>query len=112
MPEIGTTLREARLRARMDLAQIEAQTKIRAKFLLALENEEWNVLPGQAYVKGFLRTYSEALGIDSKPLIDEYKRRYERPTVIEQQPIVPVTPRMPRQPVRLPREWAIGIVVV
>ncbi len=41
MPEIGATLREARMRARIDVSEIEAQTKIRAKYLRALENEEW-----------------------------------------------------------------------
>ena len=46
MPEIGATLREARMRARIDVSEIEAQTKIRAKYLRALENEEWGLLPG------------------------------------------------------------------
>ncbi len=47
MPEIGATLREARMRARIDVSEIEAQTKIRAKYLRALENEEWGLLPGR-----------------------------------------------------------------
>ena len=46
MAEIGATLREARMRARIDVSEIEAQTKIRAKYLRALENEEWDLLPG------------------------------------------------------------------
>ena len=46
MPDIGTTLREARMRARIDISEIEAETKIRAKYLRALENEEWDLLPG------------------------------------------------------------------
>jgi cytoskeleton protein RodZ len=78
MPEIGATLREARMRARIDISEIEAETKIRAKYLRALENEEWNLLPGQTYVKTFLRTYAEALGLDAKLLVEEYKLRHEQ----------------------------------
>ena len=51
MPEIGATLREARMRARIDVSEIEAQTKIRAKYLRALENEEWDLLPGPTFVQ-------------------------------------------------------------
>ena len=87
MPEIGASLRDARMRARMDVAEIEAQTKIRAKYLRALENEEWDLLPGPTYVKSFLRTYAEALDLDAKLLVDEYKLRHERLSDVELQPI-------------------------
>ena len=80
MPEIGATLREARMRARIDISEIEAETKIRAKYLRALENEEWGLLPGPAYVRSFLRTYAEALDLDAKLLLEEYKLRHERPS--------------------------------
>ncbi len=79
MPEIGATLREARMRERIDVSEIEAKTKIRAKYLRALENEEWDLLPGPTFVKSFLRTYAEALGLDSKALLEEYKLHYEHP---------------------------------
>ena len=46
MPEIGETLREARMRRRIDMAEVESATKIRAKYLRALESEEWELLPG------------------------------------------------------------------
>ncbi|MCW3014937.1 MAG: hypothetical protein JWO02_2029, partial [Solirubrobacterales bacterium] len=59
-------------------SEIESETKIRAKYLRALENEEWNLLPGPTYVKTFLRTYAEALGLDAKLLVEEYKLRHER----------------------------------
>ncbi len=78
MPEIGATLREARMRARIDISEIESETKIRAKYLRALENEEWTLLPGPTYVKTFLRTYAEALGLDAKLLVEEYKLRHEQ----------------------------------
>src|SRR5208283_1299091 len=79
MPEIGETLREARMRARIDVSEIEAKTKIRAKYLRALENEEWGLLPGPTYAKSFLREYAQALGVDGRALVEEYKSRYERP---------------------------------
>jgi cytoskeleton protein RodZ len=78
MPEIGATLREARMRARIDVSEIEAQTKIRAKYLRALENEEWGLLPGPTFVKSFLRTYAQALGLDGKALVEEYRLHHER----------------------------------
>ncbi|WP_320670964.1 helix-turn-helix domain-containing protein [Patulibacter defluvii] len=77
MAEIGATLREARMRAGIDIAEVEARTKIRAKYLRALENEEWSLLPGSTFVKSFLRTYAEALGLDAKLLVEEYKFRHE-----------------------------------
>ncbi|HEY3829016.1 MAG TPA: helix-turn-helix domain-containing protein [Solirubrobacteraceae bacterium] len=79
MPEIGATLREARMRERIDVSEIEAKTKIRAKYLRALENEEWDLLPGPTFVKSFLRTYAQALGLDDKALLEEYKLNYEHP---------------------------------
>src|ERR1700755_2857616 len=79
MPEIGETLRDARMRARIDVSEIEAKTKIRAKYLRALENEEWGLLPGTTFVKTFLRTYAEYLELDSRTPVEEYKQRYERP---------------------------------
>src|SRR3978361_923346 len=63
MPDSGAPLREARMRARIDVSEVEAQTKIRAKYLRALENEEWDLLPGPTYVKTFLRTSADALGL-------------------------------------------------
>jgi cytoskeleton protein RodZ len=69
MPDIGETLRETRMRRHIDMSDVEAATKIRAKYLRALENEEWQLLPGPTYVKTFLRTYAEYLGLDSRLLV-------------------------------------------
>ena len=87
MAEIGSILRETRMRARIDISEVEARTKIRAKYLRAIENEDWDLLPGPVYVKSFLKTYGDYLGIDSRPLIDEFKRRYENPSDHEVRPI-------------------------
>jgi cytoskeleton protein RodZ len=77
MATIGDTLREARMRKHLDIADVEASTKIRAKYLRALENEEFGMLPGPTFVKTFLRTYAEALGLDPHLLVEEYRATYE-----------------------------------
>src|SRR3954465_10312647 len=89
MADIGATLREARMRQRIDISELESETKIRAKYLRALENEEWDLLPGPTYVKSFLRTYAEALGLDGRLLVEGFKLRYERLSDTELQPISP-----------------------
>src|SRR5437763_8682525 len=100
MPDIGPTLRDARLRARIDMADVEARTKMRAKYLRAMENEEWDMIPGPVYIKSFLRTYGDYLGLDSRMLVEEFKRRYEQPAEHELQPIAPL--RRERDPDRGP----------
>ena len=77
------------MRQRIDISEIEAQTKIRAKYLRALENEEWDLLPGSTFVKSFLRTYAEALGLDARLLLEEYKLRHERLSEADLMPIAP-----------------------
>ena len=76
------------MRARIDVSEIEAQTKIRAKYLRALENEEWDLLPGPTFVRSFLRTYAQALGLDAKALVDEYRMNYEQPSELDHQPVM------------------------
>jgi cytoskeletal protein RodZ len=80
MPEIGPTLREARMRAKIDITEVEQATKIRAKYLRAIENEEWSLLPGPTFVRSFLREYADYLGLDARTLVEEYKLRHERPS--------------------------------
>ncbi len=87
MAEIGAALREARMRQRIDITDMEVRTKIRAKYLRALENEEWDLLPGPTYVRSFLRTYADALGLDSKLLVEEYKLRHDQLETGELHPI-------------------------
>ena len=76
MFEIGNSLREARLRQSLDFPEIEQGTKIRGKYLRALEDEQFDVLPAQTYVKGFLRSYAEYLGLDGQLYVDEYNSRF------------------------------------
>jgi cytoskeleton protein RodZ len=113
MADIGATLREARMRARIDIGEVEAKTKIRAKYLRAIENEEWDLLPGPVYAKSFLRTYGDYLGLDSRMLVDEFRRRYERPSDHELKPIATLSrerERAARGP-RIPPWLVIGLVL-
>jgi cytoskeleton protein RodZ len=117
MADIGKTLREARLRGRIDIGEVEAATKIRAKYLRALENEEWDLLPGPTFVRTFLRTYADYLGLDSRLLVEEYKQSYERPSTQELSPFPSARggrrARRPRRPLITPGVLvAIGAVVL
>ncbi len=104
------------MRSRIDITEIEAQTKIRAKYLRALENEEWDLLPGPTYVKTFLRTYADALGLDGRMLVEEYKLRHERLSDVDLQPISPrgtrERARERRHRSRAPRLGLVGLVVI
>jgi cytoskeletal protein RodZ len=98
------------------MSEVENQTKIRAKYLRAIENEEWDLLPGPVYVKSFLRTYGDYLGLDSRMLVEEFKRRYERPHDHEMAPPIASLGRE-RERERMPRPalppWApIAFVLV
>ena len=76
MFEIGTSLREARERQGLGYPEIELATKIRAKYIRALEEEDFTSIPGDAYIRGFLRTYAEYLGLDGDVYVDEYASRF------------------------------------
>ncbi len=93
------------MRERIDVSEIEAQTKIRAKYLRALENEEWGLLPGPTFVKSFLRTYATALGLDGKALVEEYRLHEERPSE-GMEPIVSSPQQRKRGRDRRPQEGA------
>lgn len=102
------------MRERIDITEVEAQTKIRAKYLRAIENEEWDLLPGTIYAKSFLRTYGDYLGLDSRMLVDEFRRRYEGPSEHESRPVAsrPARERDRRPPRRAPAWAPIAFVVV
>src|ERR1700757_241941 len=93
MFEIGNSLRDARLRQGLDFPQVELATKIRGKYLRAIEEEQFDVLPAGTYVKGFLRAYAEFLGLDGQLYVDEYDSRF----VIDAFEDAPLRPRSPRR---------------
>jgi hypothetical protein len=74
--EIGNSLREARMRQGLDYSDVELATKIRAKYIKALEDEQFDLLPSGTYTKGFLRSYAEYIGLDGQLYVDEYNSRY------------------------------------
>ena len=76
MFEIGHSLREARERQGLGYPEIELATKIRAKYIRALEEEDFTSIPGDAYIRGFLRTYADYLGLDGDVYVDEYASRF------------------------------------
>lgn len=76
MFEIGNSLREARERQGLGYPEIELATKIRAKYIRALEEEDFTSIPGDAYIRGFLRSYAEYLGLDGDVYVDEYASRF------------------------------------
>src|SRR5271154_3780615 len=96
MAEIGETLRDARMRAHIDVSEIEATTKIRAKYLRALENEEWGLLPGPTFVKSFLLTYAHAGGLDPRAVREEHRPFLEVHGEAALEPIVSTPPRQGR----------------
>jgi hypothetical protein len=79
MFEIGGSLREARLKRGLSPAEVQKAIRIRDRYLQALEEERWELLPGDAYVKGFLRTYADYLGLDGNLYVDEYNNRFAHP---------------------------------
>jgi hypothetical protein len=74
---VGSTLGEARKRREIELSAVEEATRIRPRFLRAIENEEWDVLPGGVYTRGFIRTYAAYLGLDADRLAEDYRREVE-----------------------------------
>jgi hypothetical protein len=102
---VGSILREARNRRKVDLSTVEEATRIRVRFLRALENEEWDVLPGGVYTRGFIRTYATYLGLDGERLAEDFRREVEgaeaRPMGSEPAPIAASRPQGSRDGARL-----------
>jgi hypothetical protein len=86
MFQIGSSLREARTRRGLSPADVHKAVRIRERYLTALEEERWEMLPGDAYTKGFLRTYAEFLGLDGQLYIEEFNARIAQH---EEEPLVP-----------------------
>ncbi len=109
MFDIGSSLREARLRQNLDFPELEERTKIRPKYLRALEDERFDLLPAPTYVRGFLRSYAESLGLDGQPFVDEYNSRF---TVGEDDAPLRARRVPPPRRDRGPRESRIAVVAL
>lgn len=75
--DIGATLRKARQDAGVTLDAVEEETKIRKRYLTALEREDYSDLPSAMYARGFLKTYANYLGLDGEALSLDLKNRWE-----------------------------------
>jgi cytoskeleton protein RodZ len=108
MFEIGSSLRAARVHQKLELSQAERDTRIRAKYLRALEDEGFDALPGPAYTKGFLRTYADYLGLDGQRFVQEYNARLAP----EEEPAAPPQLRIRRRRrfVLAPRLLAVAVL--
>lgn len=101
------------MRQRLDITDVEAQTKIRAKYLRALENEDFGMLPGSTFVKSFLRTYAEFLGLDPHLLVEEYRVRHDPRDESELTPFArPPRGRQRRPPRRRPPWVPVAAAIV
>jgi cytoskeleton protein RodZ len=105
--EIGNSLREARVRQQLELSEVELATKIRARYLRALEEESFEVLPAQTYVKGFLRTYADYLGLDGQLYVDEYNSRFGGDDEPREPVVARRTSQLRRQHRRVERRWVL-----
>lgn len=71
---VGSKLRDARARRKLSLQEAEEATKIRARYLQAIENSDWDELPGDIYARAFIRTYGALLGLDGDRLAEEQRQ--------------------------------------
>jgi cytoskeleton protein RodZ len=105
--EIGNSLREARVRQQLELSEVELATKIRARYLRALEEESFEILPAQTYVKGFLRTYADYLGLDGQLYVDEFNSRFGEEDELREPVVARRTSAVRREHRRLERRWVV-----
>jgi hypothetical protein len=106
---IGNSLREARTRRGLAPADVQKGIRIRERYLTALEEERWELLPGHAYTKGFLRTYAEFLGLDGNLYIDEYNARVADH---DEEPLVPESLAAARRTRRGVLRMLLGVLVL
>lgn len=88
MSDLGQQLKEARLSRGLSLDDVQEMTKIRKRYLEAIESGDYKVLPGSFYVRAFIKTYAEAVGLDPDDLLTEHKQHV--PEVAPEQTMEPV----------------------
>lgn len=103
--QIGTSLREARERRGLELADVERETRVRARYLRALEEERFEQLPPGGYRRTFLRGYANFLGLDADRFVDAYASRFERLEAAER-----VALQVPARGPRLPGRGTVALV--
>jgi cytoskeleton protein RodZ len=91
------------MRRGLSAADVHKAIRIRERYVTALEEERWDMLPGEAYTKGFLRTYAEHLSLNSQLYIDEYNARVAR---YDEEPTL-----VPHPSATTPRHFQRGVLV-
>jgi cytoskeletal protein RodZ len=109
MFDIGASLREARARRGLSLDDVTTGLRIRERYVTALEEERWELMPGEAYAKGFLRMYAEFLGLDGSLYVDEYN---ERVAAHAEEALVPDSLAPSKGRSRLLSRTIVGVVAV
>lgn len=89
MKELGQRLKDERIARGLTLEFVADETKIARRYLMALEEGALERLPGDPYIKGFIRSYARAIGCDPEPFVAHYKER----RVMEEAAFVPATPK-------------------
>ena len=86
MNQIGPIFRDARTRSGKTIDDASRETKIAKKYLIGIENENFDIFPGETYLIGFLRNYSQFLGLDPDEMVRKYRdyKIQEQPAPIEQ----------------------------
>lgn len=106
MESLGELLKKTRLERGTSLEQISKETNIAVRFLEALETENYDLFPGEPYLLGFLRTYSDSLGLDTNKVLQMYKN-----VCIQEQP-VPLQELIPQKKFPLKLVITISSIVV
>jgi len=109
---LGASLEEARRRQGLDLEQVEKATYIGRRYLRALEEERFELLPADAYAKGFLRAYAEFLGLDAERYLDELSTRLAERALEPALAAQPLRLRRRRAPLAWLRRWPVLVGVV
>ncbi len=111
--EIGKTLQETREALGLSLEAVEEETKIRRKYIQALEQEQFQVLPGPIYAKAFLKNYAKFLGIKVEEIMEEYRLQFSAQTVPEETVAPPVEKvRVKAKTQEQPRYWLYAVSAI
>ncbi|HUG83046.1 MAG TPA: helix-turn-helix domain-containing protein [Euzebya sp.] len=118
MSGIGDTLRSERRRQGRTLADAAAETRVRESYLAALEEEDFDVLGGDVYSRGFIRLYGKYLGLDAESLVQQFRDHHERPAEVTAIPgatideVMPPFGGLPRLAATPPVYAAVGVVAL
>lgn len=116
MQTVGELLRSEREKKGISVKEIEAAISIRALYISAIEEDNYTVIPGEVYLKGFIRNYANYLGLDGQEVVNFYRQSQLPPSVIDEK----IVPERVDTPVEQPQKdnnkssakWIMMSVVV